>query len=121
MAALSQAPNPTTPGQDTEARITVAAQMEATTMGKRAHRPMKPTAPTRMGTTHGVGIRGTLTHEGNTTPITSVKEVMPAGISSIARITSVSGHTLVLITLITSVIEGLPRGASIASIASIAS
>ena len=64
-----------------------------------------------MGATHAVSI---LTHRGDTTPITSMMEGTPAGISNIARITSMSGHTPVVIALITSMIEGLPRGSSIA-------
>ena len=54
-----------------------------------------------------------LTRGGDTIPITSVREGTPAGISNIARITSVSGHTPLVIALITSVIEGPSRDSSI--------
>ena len=105
--APSQTPNSTTLGQYLEARTTVEAQTEAMMRGKRIHCPRKLAAPTRMGATHAVSI---LTHGGDTTPITSVMEVMPAGISNITRITSVRRHTPVVIALITSMIESLPRG-----------
>ena len=105
-AILSQTLNATTPGQYPEARTTVAAKTEATTTGKWIHCPKKLAAPTRMGTTHVVSI---LTHRGDTTPITSVRERTPAAISNITCITSVSEHTAVFIALITSVMEGLPK------------
>ena len=112
-AIPSRTLNATIPGQYPEARTSVAAPTEATTGGKRIHCSRKLAAPTRMGTTHTVSI---LTRGGDTTPITSVREGTPAGISNIARITSVSMHTSLVITLITSVIEGLSRDSSIASL-----
>ena len=79
-----------------EARTTVAAQKEATTMGKQMgkqiHCPRKLAGPTRMGTMHMVSTLGILTRNGNTPPITSMMESMPASISNIACIISVSRH-----------------------------
>ena len=73
-AVPNQTLNSTTLGQYPEARTTVAAQTEATTMGKRigkrSHCPRKHAAPTTMGTTYAVSILGVLTRGGNTTPIT---------------------------------------------------
>ena len=115
-----------------KARTTVAAQTEATTMGKRRgrriHRPGRLAAPTRKSTTHAVGIPGIPTCGNNTTGlITSVRECTPAGICNIALLTSVSERTPVVIALFTSasertpvvivliisVMEGLPRISSI--------
>ena len=91
---LSQTPNPTTqtvPGSQDNSSSSDRSNDEEQAKGEVNSSSKEACSSKRKGNTHAVGILGILICGGNTTPITSVRECMPAGISNITRITSVSG------------------------------
>ena len=79
---LSQTPNPTTRtvsrSQDNSSSSD-RSNDEEQAKGEVNSSSKEACGSKRKGTTHTVGILGILTCGGNTTPITSVRECMPAG------------------------------------------